>query len=68
MASVAEKNQLGAMLTGLGDGLGNAPTNPQLGHARRSGETRFHDGVSDFSRGAPIEKVGQHGMVDGDSA
>ena len=64
MASVAEKNQLGAMLTGLG----NAATNPQLYHALRSGEARFHDGVTDFSYGAPIEKVGQHATVDGDSA
>jgi hypothetical protein len=64
MASVAEKNQLGAMLTGLS----NAGTNPQLDHARRSGEARFHNGASDFSRGAPIKKVGQHAKVAGDSA
>lgn len=64
MVSMAEKSQLGATLTGLG----NAAPSLQLRNARRSGEARFGDDVSDFSRGASIEKGGQQARVDGDPA
>jgi hypothetical protein len=64
MVSAAGRNQLGAMTTGLG----NAAAKPLPRHAWRSSEARFHDGVADFSRGPPIENVGQHATVDGDSA
>ena len=49
-------------------GFGGAATKPQQHHARLSGEVCFHDGVSGFSRGAPIENVGQPAKVYGESA
>jgi hypothetical protein len=64
MVNAAERNQLGAMPSGLG----NAAANPLLHHAWRSSEARRHNGGSDFLPGPPIENVGQHAAVDGASA